>query len=100
MSFSERFDGLNKGKPGAIVDEFLSESGVLLYYAYYDEDGALRVYADFKRGTSPEDIAKVLNLDADDILASPPNYMSPEEVIERVENLRELAQNVPGLRQG
>ncbi|OGM76157.1 hypothetical protein A2394_02575 [Candidatus Woesebacteria bacterium RIFOXYB1_FULL_42_36] len=88
-----------KGPPGAVLDEDFSEAeGSYLYYAYYNEKGRLTYYADFKRNISPEEISEILNDYADELLCHYPEKMTVEEVIEKVNDLRIQAQNVPGLR--
>jgi hypothetical protein len=98
MSIYERLNGLSEGEPGAVVDEDLSETNrSYLYYAYYDENGCLMYYSDFERDASPEEISEQLNDFANNLLHSYQEGMTLEDIIEKVDELREQARNVPGL---
>jgi hypothetical protein len=88
------------GCPGAVVDEgFTDENKLCLYYFCYNDDGRLIVFEIYPRNVSPEYIAECLDRQAEDILENPPDSISPENAVVLVEELREQAKKVPGLRE-
>jgi len=100
MLTPERFNGSMTGKPGATVSEEFSEKrGWFLYYAYYDNYEQLVGYAEFPRDTSPEEMSRILNESADNLLQYYPESMTWEEACREAEGIRRMADSVPGLRE-
>jgi len=86
------------GRLEPVVDEFLSKDGKsCLYFAYYDEQGVLHRLVDLDRDASPLEISETLNDMSDVLLEYPPRGVTLDAILDKAEELRDLAKSVPGL---